>query len=658
MRWYAYPTTDPQGFSTQQDAVLDFQSKGPPYSQSTEALPPVYYDTYKVIHYKIPDLPVEVTDWVYRYSGSGQDEGFTSESEAFSSMQSGYFDLVPPYCGAVVGGVSKSGWVTNISTYGRPVSETNTHEFNLWSGDYYIHWPDNYKECTLDVTETKYISRFRSVRCTLGVYDAVQDICKGDTYARVTGYGKYFMVEKPRICPIDGNPIEGNPCSPANGNKTQTETDYSSTKSNLKVQRYYSSQGIGDGYNELGSRWRHNYSHRLDGYQEPAYTAYKGQKTELYDTPREACVSGWSELKGSLNNGLLSDARALYSGGVCKIQKNFITVMKLLIHSTLDGRKDSGTSAKIRTFTRGKGDSYAFSFTNNEWQPLFPSQHRIEKTDSGWIYQVPNGVTENYDNEGNLLSSEDSAHLMTAFTYNDQGRLAEVTGAFGDTLTYHYNESGNLIRITTPDGDLKYHYDSEDRLSRVVNTDNSERIYHYENPEYPHHLTGITDENTNRFATWEYDDEGRAILSEHANGAEQVSFIYNPDGTTTVTDAAGAERIYHFVVQQGAMKVDHIEGDRCTTCAGGDTQAYTYDNNGFIASKTDWNGNTTTYTRDNHGRELSRTEASGTPQARTITTTWDTDINKPLVITEPNQITEYTYDSKGRLQSKRQTPSE
>jgi YD repeat-containing protein len=213
-----------------------------------------------------------------------------------------------------------------------------------------------------------------------------------------------------------------------------------------------------------------------------------------------------------------------------------------------------------------------------------------------------------------------------------------------------------IDRIVTPDGNLGYQYDSESRLISVVYPDNSVKGYRYEDSEYLYHLTGVTDENNNRFATWQNDEEGRAIVSEHLSGAERVEFVYNSDGTTTVTDAAGAERIYHFTVQQGQMKVDHIEGDRCVTCSGGDIQAYTYDSNGFVASKTDWNGNTTTYARDAQGRELSRTEASGTPQARTITTTWDTTLNKPLTVTEPHQLIEYIYDTEGNLLSRQQIP--
>lgn len=133
-----------------------------------------------------------------------------------------------------------------------------------------------------------------------------------------------------------------------------------------------------------------------------------------------------------------------------------------------------------------------------------------------------------------------------------------------------------------------------------------------------------------------------------------MAFAYNADGTTTVTDAAGAERTYHFAVIQGDLKVTQIDGDRCTTCANGGIQAYTYDSNGFVASQTDWNGQVTTFTRDAQGRELSRIEAAGTPEARTVTTTWDTTLNKPLVVTEPERITAYTYDANGRLLTRQQ----
>ena len=100
----------------------------------------------------------------------------------------------------------------------------------------------------------------------------------------------------------------------------------------------------------------------------------------------------------------------------------------------------------------------------------------------------------------------------------------------------------------------------------------------------------------------------------------------------------------------GVRKMTQVEGHPSANCVGAN-KAYTYDSNGFMASKTDWNGNVTTYTHSDRGQELSRTEASSTPQARTITTQWHADFNLPIRIIEPERTTVMTYDDRGRLLS-------
>ena len=458
-------------------------------------------------------------------------------------------------------------------------------------------------------------------------------------------------------CEERGKPLEGNPCDPATGNKYQTETDYSLINGTLKVERYYTSQNnLGDGYGLMGPRWRHNYTRKIDGYGTPDYNRYRGAKSPLYSSPSEACTNGWNTLKNVVYRGQVSDGVPNYLNGVCEIHRDGNIVAILPVHNDYTGRIDVGTTASIRAFSRPNGNIIYFRSQNGQWHPIYSTQFSLIQNGTEWELSLPNGNTEIYDSDGNLMTLNTKDGMSTNFTYED-GRLTVVTDNFGDTLTYHYNDSGRLIRITTPEGDIGYSYGGTgNRLIAVTYVDGSTRQYHYENTSFPYNLTGITDENGNRYATWAYDAYGRVILSEHADGAEQVEFVYNSDGTTTVTDAVGAGRIYHFTVQQGQLKVDHIEGDRCTTCSGGGIQAYTYDTNGFVTSRTDWNGNITTYTRDVQGRELSRTESSGTPDARTVTTTWDTTLNKPLVITEPDRITEYTYDANGRRLSTNRRP--
>jgi YD repeat-containing protein len=98
-----------------------------------------------------------------------------------------------------------------------------------------------------------------------------------------------------------------------------------------------------------------------------------------------------------------------------------------------------------------------------------------------------------------------------------------------------------------------------------------------------------------------------------------------------------------------------VEGLPSQNCASAN-QAYTYDANGFMASKTDWKGSVTTYTHNDRGLETSRTEASGTPQARTITTEWHVTLNLRTKITEPERETVFAYDTQGRLTSTEVTP--
>lgn len=104
----------------------------------------------------------------------------------------------------------------------------------------------------------------------------------------------------------------------------------------------------------------------------------------------------------------------------------------------------------------------------------------------------------------------------------------------------------------------------------------------------------------------------------------------------------------------GVARTANVEGDQCTTC-GSDAQTLTYDANGFVASRIDFNGNATNFTRDTRGLELTRIEAFGTPEQRTITTTWHPDFRLPTEIIEPNKTTTFTYDANGNLMSRTET---
>jgi YD repeat-containing protein len=212
--------------------------------------------------------------------------------------------------------------------------------------------------------------------------------------------------------------------------------------------------------------------------------------------------------------------------------------------------------------------------------------------------------------------------------------------------------------MTDPAGGLyRYAYDANNNLASVTYPDGTSKTYHYENSAFPHALTGVTDENGNRYATYTYDAQGRGISTEHAGGAEQTSLAYNTDGSTTVTDALGTARTYQFQTILGVVKPKGQSQPGGSGC-GASALALSYDANGNVASRTDFNGNLTTYTYDlTRNLETSRTEgltSSGatTPVTRTIMTAWHTTFRLPVQITNGNQQTTYSYNSQGDITEK------
>jgi YD repeat-containing protein len=394
----------------------------------------------------------------------------------------------------------------------------------------------------------------------------------------------------------------------------------------------------------------------MDGNTTPKYGQYTGLKSPLYSTPAKACTAGWYQLKNEAYRGMISSASARYSDGVCEITSDNSVVAVLTIGNTLSKRKDVGSNVPIHTVRRPKGNVYSFRYINGQWQVLHPAAVSLEETLTGWRFADRDGSIETYDADGKLLTIRTPTAQTTSINYDTNGRLISVMGPYGDTLTYSYDEEQRISSIMTPEGNIQYEYDATNRLISVSYPDNSSRQYHYEDSAFPNHLTGITNENGHRFATWTYNSEGRVIISEHDGGAERVEFSYNPDGTTTVTDALGASRTYSFDVVQGELKVISITGDQCRSCPLGQMKERSYDVNGNLAKYIDWNGNITTFTRDNKGQQLSRTEAVGTSEARTITTEWHKDFPRPIRITEADRITEFTYDNEGRLLTKQVRP--
>jgi YD repeat-containing protein len=205
--------------------------------------------------------------------------------------------------------------------------------------------------------------------------------------------------------------------------------------------------------------------------------------------------------------------------------------------------------------------------------------------------------------------------------------------AFGLAATYGYNGFNELSTVN-------YAWTNK----------SATRIYLYEDARNQGWLTGIIDERGVRYATWHYDDQGRAISSEHASAAEKVMLSYNSDGSTTITNALGHVTTNRYQVIQGIKHIASVEGQPATGCPASNS-SYTYTAVGQVATKTDALGHVAAYTYDTQGREIQRVEAQGTPQVRTTVTTWHGATFLPETVVTAGRTTTYTYDVQNRLLS-------
>ena len=275
-------------------------------------------------------------------------------------------------------------------------------------------------------------------------------------------------------------------------------------------------------------------------------------------------------------------------------------------------------------------------------------QTNASGTTTGWLLtHADTGEVESYFSNGKLWRTRDREGRTTILIYDMMGRLRKITDGHGQTLSLTYDANNRIGSLTQPDeGVVVFDYDAANNLSSISWPESTARTFVYENAAYPNNLTGIIDENGVRYATYGYDSQGRAISSEHAGGADRITLTYNGDGTV-VTDARGTARTTMLTTVLGVARSTGESQPGGSGC-GPAASVQTYDTNGNIATRSDFNGTVTTYTYDlKRNLETQRVEASGTPEARTTSTRWHSLWRLPVKVAEPLKTTTWVYNGDG-----------
>lgn len=310
---------------------------------------------------------------------------------------------------------------------------------------------------------------------------------------------------------------------------------------------------------------------------------------------------------------------------------------------------------------RADGKIIRFTKVGDQWQTrgkhayTLTAANSVNVPNAAWALIDDAGVTEFYRNDGRLLLIRAHNGRFQKMIYSGE-QLTRVEDTFGRALTFTYDDMMRLSTMRDPQNNLFVYTYSEAGLLKDVEgpgyPDRTLRQYIYDDPNHSEALTGIVDEKGIRYATWKYDDRGRAYESEHAGGVDRHTLVFN-SFKTSVTDPLGTTRTHRFVsVLTGGIRLDGIDQPAGAGSPAA-SSSYSYDENGNLQSWTNFNGFKTSYIFDlTRNLETSRTEAVGTSFARTTTTEWHTKYRIPSRIAEPKRITNFAYYDNGYLNYK------
>jgi len=346
---------------------------------------------------------------------------------------------------------------------------------------------------------------------------------------------------------------------------------------------------------------------------------------------------------------------------------------------------------------RGDGRTETFASDGlGQYVSQVDARDRIVAISTGYRYVDADARNvETYDAQGLLLRIDAATGTRLSFAYSDAstsallapapGFLLQTSDERGRTAEFRYDSAGRLVRIIDAAGQgHQLAYDASGHLSSITRPDGATKTFLYEISAFNWALTGVLDERSARFATFGYDSEGRATSTEHAGGVQRYVATYTSRPGLVATEQFDSSRqlvvrSHQWILPEG-LRVETPEGSsvaRTSTLINGkpyltgqsqpagagcaaSSSALTYDANGNVASRDDFNG-TRSCTAYDLSRNLatSRTEGLGlslacsavmVPNAslpagaRKTSTQWHPDWSLQTKQAAPGQITTNVYN--------------
>ena len=362
-------------------------------------------------------------------------------------------------------------------------------------------------------------------------------------------------------------------------------------------------------------------------------------KSKGYDTSKEACEEGWSDIDDQTFLGKLEDTRAIYNqtNTLCDIYSNDNQIVATL----LTKNRESGVDKKLHTLREPSGVTHIFYKKEGKWVNSSKAPIDFQEIETGFKVSKINGeeyVT--YDKSGKIISLFEN-HQLLIFDYNSNDKIKTITDQYARKIELIYNSDNFIEKVQNfDDSSLAYEYNDDKQLIKSIASDGSTTGFTYDsdgNLESVINTLGLV------VKSFEYDSDGRVIETAELGGKNKMSIDYS-DAQIKVTQSTGVE-IHNYKMINSQMKLVALKTDE-------GTEYKEYDSHGYLSKEINNRGIITKTTYNEIGLLVSEVTDAETANEKTTLKSYGKNIRKPIKIVEDGVITFKEYDKKGLLTQK------
>lgn len=414
------------------------------------------------------------------------------------------------------------------------------------------------------------------------------------------------IVNGPKFTQAPNQCSAGNPCYPGNGNKTADVKVFDYGRIALSL--HYGSLRQLRNFGYIDQNWSHSFAKRiLTEWGAPGHFGTNPENAPIENVATVFVQDEMPALEVYRRDGVLPAGQFRATSSLGRTVRYF-------------GQEGATAPRYELTYTDGQVEIYDRAGRLLEMRRAGSPAGNLVLTYRG------RAITQSHQTE--------TAHLEEAFW-----RIDRITDGSGRYVTFHYG-SGRLMplaRIVADDGITelaRFDHDPSGRLSALVRFGESQQFL-YNEPAYLDvaagvrgaWLTGVIDEEQRRYATYAYDDWGRAKASWHGLDAGKVEIVYptvTPGGTAQddsraiVRTPAYGEVEYRFHPTEPYRQLSSV-----VDMAG--TVSYEFQPSGHrVKARIDRRGIRTEFDYNPaNSHQVARVEAKGTPDQRRTEFDWD-----------------------------------